>query len=50
MISQRDGGDGMKTTNAHLTKEVDRMAITRVKNGNGFIFRQALTIGNYAWI
>jgi len=37
MISQGDGGDGMKTTKAHLTKEADRMAITRVKNGNEFI-------------
>ena len=31
MISQRDGDDGMKTTKAHLMKEADRMAITRVK-------------------
>jgi len=31
MISQRDGGDGMKTTKAHQTKEVDRMEIMRVK-------------------
>jgi len=41
MIGQRDGGDGMKRTKAHLTKEFDRMEITRVKNGNGFIFTQA---------
>ena len=41
MIGQRDGGDGMKTTKAHVMKEADRMAITRVKNGNGFIFTQA---------
>ena len=31
MFGQRDGGDGMKTNKAHLTKEADRMAITRVK-------------------
>ena len=31
MISQRDGGNGMKKTKAHLVKEVDRMEITRVK-------------------
>ena len=31
-------------------KKSDRMAFTRVKTGNGFIFRQAWTIGNYAWI
>ena len=31
MIGQRDGGDGMKKTKAHLMKEADRMAITRVK-------------------
>jgi len=41
MISQKDGGDGMKTTKAHMTKEADKMAIMRVKNGNGFIFTQA---------
>ena len=35
MIGQRDGSDGMKTTKAHLTKEVDRMAITSVKMGTG---------------
>lgn len=31
MIGQRDGGDGMKTTKAHMKKEADRMEITRVK-------------------
>ena len=41
MIGQMDGGDGMKISKAHLMKEADRMAITRVKNGNGFIFTQA---------
>jgi len=41
MIGQRDGSDGMKTTKAHLKKEVDRMAIMSVKSGNGFIFTQA---------
>ena len=41
MIGQRDGGDEMKKTKAHLIKKADKIAITRVKNGNGFIFRQA---------
>ena len=41
MIGQRDGGDGMKTNKAHMMKEADKMEITRVKNGNGFIFTQA---------
>lgn len=41
MIGQRDGGNGMKTTEAHLTKEADRMEIMRIKNGKGFIFTQA---------
>ena len=31
MNSQKDGGNVMKTTKAHLTKEADRMEITRVK-------------------
>ena len=41
MINKRDGGDGMKKTKAHLMKKGDRMEITRVKKGNGFIFTQA---------
>ena len=32
MIGQRDGGDGMKTTKAHLIEKADRMEIMRVKN------------------
>ena len=31
MIGQRDGGDGMKKTKAHLIEDVDRIEITRVK-------------------
>ena len=31
MIGQKDGGDGMKKTKAHLTKDADRMEIVRVK-------------------
>ena len=31
MIGQRDGGDGMKTTKAHLIEKANRMEITRVK-------------------
>ena len=39
-----------RVTKAHLIEKADRMEITRVKNGNGFIFTQAWTIGNYAWV
>ena len=40
MIGQRDGGDGMKTTKAHLMKEVDRMEITRVKMEMGLFLHK----------
>ena len=31
MIGQADSDDGRKKTKAHLTKEANRMAITRVR-------------------
>ena len=35
MIGQVDSDDGRRKTKAHLTEEVDRMAITRVKMEKG---------------
>lgn len=40
MIGQRDGGDGMKTTKAHLMKMLIEWQSPGFKNGNGFIFKQ----------
>ena len=35
MVGQADSDDGRRKTKAHLTKEADRMEITRVKMDMG---------------